>query len=108
MSAAIQKMEGCGEIAVLRLTVANHPGVMSHVIGLFSRRRFNVDVILCTPERDPNLSRIWISVRESGRLDHIVRQIEKLADVREVSRLAGAGAFLRGVERLRQELACGE
>ena len=27
--------------AVLRLRVRNHPGVMSHVCGLFARRAFN-------------------------------------------------------------------
>ena len=34
---------------VLELTVNNHPGVMSHVCGLFSRRGYNVEGILCMP-----------------------------------------------------------
>ena len=33
--------------AVLRLMVRNHPGVMSHVCGLFSRRSFNLEAIIC-------------------------------------------------------------
>ena len=31
---------------VLRLLVRNHPGVMSHLCGLFARRAFNVDQML--------------------------------------------------------------
>ncbi|EMK3758521.1 ACT domain-containing protein, partial [Providencia rettgeri] len=33
----------------LELIVRNHPGVMSHICGLFARRAFNVDGILCMP-----------------------------------------------------------
>ncbi|MDF3008108.1 MAG: ilvN [Enterobacter kobei] len=28
---------------ILELTVRNHPGVMTHVCGLFARRAFNVE-----------------------------------------------------------------
>jgi len=38
--------------AILELTVQNHPGVMTHVCGLFARRAFNVDGILCMPIGD--------------------------------------------------------
>ena len=38
--------------AVLELTVNNHPGVMSHVCGLLSRRAYNVEGILCLPIGD--------------------------------------------------------
>ena len=34
---------------VLELDVNNHPGVMSHVFGLFSRRAYNVEGILVMP-----------------------------------------------------------
>lgn len=33
----------------LELAVRNHPGVMSHVCGLFARRAYNVEGILCMP-----------------------------------------------------------
>ena len=45
--------------AVLQIDVANHPGVMSHVVGLFSRRAYNVEGILCLPVGDGRQSRIW-------------------------------------------------
>jgi acetolactate synthase-1/3 small subunit len=45
---------------VLELGVANHPGVMSHICGLFARRAFNVEGILCMPvgsrQHQPNLA----------------------------------------------------
>jgi len=82
--------------AVLELTVQNHPGAMSHVCGLFSRRAFNVDGILCMPLGDATLSRIWLRVQEDRRLEQLIRQMEKLADVLDVRRhVAGHEVFLR-------------
>ncbi len=72
--------------AVLELTVRNHPGVMSHVCGLFSRRGFNVESILCMPLAERKFSRIWLQVNEDERLDQIVRQLSKLHDVLGVRR----------------------
>ena len=76
---------------VLELDVNNHAGVMSHVVGLFSRRAYNVEGILCMPvENREELSRIWLTVNEDARLDQMVKQLEKLEDVRTVRR-HGAG-----------------
>jgi acetolactate synthase I/III small subunit len=72
--------------AILELTVNNHPGVMSHVCGLFSRRAFNVDGILCMPLPDGEISRIWLRVREGDRLSQVESQLHKLHDVHEVRR----------------------
>lgn len=71
---------------VLRLLVRNHPGVMSHVCGLFARRAFNVEAILCLPVADGSRSVIWLLVDEDQRLDQLVRQMEKLEDVIEITR----------------------
>jgi len=68
----------------LELTVANHPGVMSHVCGLFARRAFNVEGILCLPVGDGSQSRIWLKVNEDARLAQMIQQLRKLEDVREV------------------------
>jgi len=72
--------------SVLELTVNNHPGVMSHVCGLFSRRAFNVEGILCMPIGDGQRSRIWLLVNEDERLENMVKQIDKLEDVLDISR----------------------
>lgn len=71
---------------VLELTVRNHPGVMSHVCGLFARRAFNVDGILCMPINGGDNSRIWLRVCEDRRLEQMIRQMQKLADVLAVER----------------------
>ena len=72
--------------AVLEIDVANHPGVMSHVVGLFSRRAYNVEGILCLPVGDGQQSRIWLLVNEDQRLTQMIRQVEKLEDVTAVRR----------------------
>lgn len=76
--------------AVLELDVNNHAGVMSHIVGLFSRRAYNVEGILCMPVGNGTTSRIWLTVNEDARLEQMVRQIEKLEDVLAVHR-HGAG-----------------
>jgi acetolactate synthase-1/3 small subunit len=71
---------------VLELDVNNHAGVMSHVVGMFSRRAYNVEGILCMPVGDGATSRVWLMVNEDARLDQMVKQIEKLEDVLAVRR----------------------
>ncbi len=72
--------------SVLELAVRNHPGVMSHVCGLFSRRGYNVEGILCLPVGDGARSRIWLLVNEDTRLEQMIRQLHRLEDVLDVSR----------------------
>ena len=74
------------ENVILQLTVRNHPGVMTHVCGLFARRAFNVEGILCLPIPDSNQSRIWLLVTDDQRLGQMISQIEKLEDVEKVVR----------------------
>lgn len=82
--------------AVLELTVRNHPGVMSHICGLFSRRAYNMEGILCMPLNGGGKSRIWLLVVEERRLSQMVKQIEKLEDVLTVQRhAAGHEVFER-------------
>ncbi len=85
--------------AVLELDVNNHAGVMSHVVGLFSRRAYNVEGILVMPVGDGTKSRIWLLVNEDARLEQMVKQVEKLEDVLAVRR---HGADHRVFERLEE------
>lgn len=81
---------------ILELTVRNHPGVMSHICGLFARRAFNVEGILCLPLPDGERSRIWLQVADDQRLEQMVSQIDKLEDVVQIRRDAeGADVFGR-------------
>lgn len=71
---------------ILELTVHNHPGVMSHVSGLFARRAYNVEGILCMPFGDKSQSRIWLLVDREKSLEQMVKQVQKLEDVLAVRR----------------------
>ena len=73
---------------ILELTVRNHPGVMSHICGLFARRAFNVEGILCLPLSEGDQSRIWLQVADDKRLEQMVSQVDKLEDVVQIIRHA--------------------
>jgi len=66
---------------ILELIVRNHPGVMSQITGLFSRRSFNLEGILCAAMGQAEKSRMFLLVREDIRLEQVLRQLEKLYDV---------------------------
>jgi acetolactate synthase-1/3 small subunit len=74
--------------SVLELTVNNHPGVMSHVCGLFARRGYNLEGILVMPihRQQDEQSRIWLLVKEEDKLGQVIRQTEKLVDVLNIER----------------------
>lgn len=69
---------------VLELRVRNHPGVMSHITGLFARRAFNLEAIVCVPEADRAHSRTLLLVADDPKLEQVQRQLAKLHDVTEV------------------------
>ena len=84
--------------AVLEIDVNNHPGVMSHVVGLFSRRAYNVEGILCLPVGDGSRSRIWLMLIEDQRLPQMMKQVEKLEDVIAISRHNADHAVFQDLE----------
>lgn len=84
--------------AVLEIEVNNHPGVMSHVVGLFSRRAYNVEGILVMPIGNGDKSRIWLMVNEDLRLPRMVKQVEKLEDAITVRRHGAEHAVFERLE----------
>jgi acetolactate synthase-1/3 small subunit len=84
--------------AVLEIDVNNHAGVMSHVVGLFSRRAYNVEGILCLPLGQGAQSRIWLLVHDDQRLPQMMRQVEKLEDVKRLRRHDGDHPVFAGLE----------
>ena len=89
------------EGAVLRLTVHNHPGVMSHVCGLFTRRSFNLDGIICLPIGDATRSQMLLLVKDDARIEQLIAQLQKLEDVIEVRR---ASAMRAAFEKIAEKL----
>ncbi|HUI70629.1 MAG TPA: ACT domain-containing protein [Spirochaetia bacterium] len=69
---------------IVKLMVRNHPGAMSHITGLFSRRGFNLEGILCAPVDGGADSAMYLVVRNDERLEQIVKQLNKLYDVKSV------------------------
>ena len=72
------------EFYVIELLVNNHPGVMSHINGLFARRAFNLEGILCGKIGDGTMSKMYLLVKNDDFLIQIVKQLRKLYDVKEV------------------------
>ncbi len=70
---------------IIELIVRNHPGVMSQITGLFSRRAFNLEGILCAALGSTERSRIFLLVGDDGKLEQITRQLGKLYDVFEIT-----------------------
>jgi acetolactate synthase-1/3 small subunit len=57
---------------------------MSHITGLFSRRGYNMEGILCGTIGEGETSIIYLLVAEDEKLEQIVLQLKKLYDVLDV------------------------
>lgn len=84
--------------SVLELTVNNHPGVMATICGLFARRAFNVEGILCMPIGDGSRSRLFLLVNEDERLDQLEKQLMKLVDVLELEHHANGHQIFENID----------
>lgn len=72
----------------ISILVNNHPGVMSHVSGLFTRRSYNIDSIAVGMTSDPEVSSMTIVVRgDDNILGQVKKQLLKLPDVLSVQDL---------------------
>ena len=73
---------------VLSVLVENRAGVLSHVVGLFSARGFNIDSLAVGETEDPTASRITLVVRgDEKTLEQIKKQLNKLIDVIKIQDL---------------------
>jgi acetolactate synthase-1/3 small subunit len=72
-------------IAVL---VENRAGVLDRVVGLFSRRAFNIESLAVGVTDDPTVSRITIVVNgDEAVVEQVEKQLNKLIDVIKVRTL---------------------
>jgi acetolactate synthase-1/3 small subunit len=73
---------------IYSILVNNHPGVLSHVAGLFTRRGYNIESIAAGPTENTEVTRIVIvAFGEQHELEQIAKQLRKLYDVREVQQI---------------------
>ncbi|NLI61228.1 MAG: acetolactate synthase small subunit [Clostridiales bacterium] len=73
---------------ILGILVENHPGVLSKVSGLFSRRGFNIYSLAVGITEDPSISRITIVVEgDEYIVEQVTKQLNKLVDVIKVANI---------------------
>ncbi len=76
--------------------VENKPGVLARVANLFARRGFNIESLAVAPTDDERFSRITFTVDvESAPLEQVVKQLDKLINVVEISELDPAHSVER-------------
>ncbi len=82
---------------VFSVLVDNTAGVLDRVVGLFSRRGYNIDSLTVGETEDPKFSRMTIVVRgeDDDILEQIEKQMAKLVDVREVTELKADASVCR-------------
>ncbi|HEY3026427.1 MAG TPA: acetolactate synthase small subunit [Pyrinomonadaceae bacterium] len=69
----------------LSIVVADQPGELSRIVGLFSARGFNIETLSVGQTNDPQWSRVTIVTRGDDRtIEQIVKHCSRLARVREV------------------------
>lgn len=79
--------EAC-EFHTIVVRVENKAGVLARIAGLFSRRGFNIESLAVAPTDDARFSRITIVVDVSSTsIDQVVKQLDKLVNVLEISQL---------------------
>ncbi|MDD4763531.1 MAG: acetolactate synthase small subunit [Sphaerochaetaceae bacterium] len=78
----------------LGILVNNRPGVLSRVVGLFSRRGYNIDSLSVGETEIPTISRITIVVTGDRQIvEQIEKQVAKLIDVINVVELSHQGSI---------------
>ena len=66
----------------LSVLVENNPGVLSRVVGLFSRRGFNIHSLSVGTTQDPQVSRITIEVNGDAQIvEQVSKQLSKIMEV---------------------------
>ncbi len=82
----------------LSVLVENHAGVLSKVVGLFSRRGFNIHSLAVGVTHDETISRITIEVSgDENTVEQISKQLNKLIDVIKIKTLRTDDVVKRGL-----------
>lgn len=72
----------------LSVLVENHPGVLSRVAGLFSRRGFNIDSLAVGVTENKDISRMTIIVDgDDYTVEQVSKQLNKLIDIIKIKQL---------------------
>lgn len=92
---------------VLSVLVANHPGVLTRVAGLISRRGYNIRSLTVGETENTDVSRMTIELEgDDYVLDQIKKQLVKLIEVMKITELDSQRAVYR--ELLLVKVSAGE
>ncbi|AIS51232.1 acetolactate synthase small subunit [Thermoanaerobacter kivui] len=73
---------------IISVLVNNHPGVLSRVVGLFSRRGYNIESLAVGTTEREDVSRITLTVEGDDYIvTQMMRQLNKLIDVLKVQNI---------------------
>ena len=73
---------------IISVLLENESGALSRVAGLFSARSFNIESLSVAPSEDETTSRMTIVTSGNDSvIEQIVKQLDKLIDVIEVSEI---------------------
>ena len=83
------------EKSTLAILVNNKSGVLMRVVGLFSRRGYNISSLSVGETERSDISRITIvvCVEDKAVIEQIKRQVEKLVDVIRVYEMTASGSL---------------
>ena len=82
----------------LSVLVENSAGVLSRVVGLFTRRGFNIDSLSVGAMADERFSRITIEVRgDMYMVEQISKQLSKILEVVKIKTLRESDVVKRGL-----------
>ncbi len=73
---------------IIAILVEDKPGVMQRIVGMFTRRGFNIDTVTVGKTEKTGISRITLSMRDDEEtLEQLIKQLRKLIDVVRVIHL---------------------
>lgn len=82
----------------ISMLVKNHPGVLSRIAGLFSRRGYNIENLSVGITEDEKISRMTIVViGDSYVVEQLTKQLNKLLEVIKVVVLTPEESVSRGI-----------
>ncbi|MEE1351478.1 MAG: acetolactate synthase small subunit [Clostridia bacterium] len=82
----------------LSVLVENSAGVLSRVVGLFTRRGFNIHSLSVGPTADDKISRITIEVKgDLYMVEQVSKQLSKILEVIKIKTLKDAEMVKRGI-----------
>ena len=93
----------------MSVLVENHPGVLSKVSGLFSRRGFNIDSLAVGVTEDSTISRITIVVDgDEYVVEQVEKQLNKVIPVIKVKTLEEGAYIPRTLSLIKVAVAAGQ